>query len=95
MVRLAMDLAVQADRTDGDRRGKAARQGDVLVRWAVESLQREHGAGDSLADDAHTVRTHLHVLCRPEQLSPLDGPDVTPGTAGDVQRPGFSAASLR
>ena len=72
LVRLAMDLAVEADRQDGDHRGKDARQADVLVRWASESMHRERGAGDSLADDAHTVRTHLHVLCRPEQLAAHD-----------------------
>ena len=75
-VRLAMDLAVEAARTAGDTRGKAARQADVLVQWARDHLTREHGPGDSLADDAHTVRTHLHVLCRPEQLpAPRTGLD--------------------
>ncbi|MBC7679405.1 MAG: DUF222 domain-containing protein, partial [Pseudorhodobacter sp.] len=88
MVRLAMDLAVEADRTDGDRRGKAARQADVLVRWANDYLHRERGAGDSLADDAHTVRTHLHVLCRPEQLAALDGLDA--GADGDSPRPSLA-----
>ena len=78
VVRLAMDLAVEAERQDGDQRGKAARQADVLVRWATESMHRERGAGDSLADDAHTVRTHLHVLCRPEQLAAQDDPGAEP-----------------
>jgi hypothetical protein len=63
-----MDLAVEADRQAGDQRGKAARQADVLVGWASDYLHRTHGPGDSLADDAHTVRTHLHILCRPDQL---------------------------
>jgi len=67
-VRLAMDLAVEAGREAGDKRGKAARQAEVLVAWAAEYLTRVHGPGDSLADDAHTVRTRLHVMCRPEQL---------------------------
>jgi hypothetical protein len=88
MVRLAMDLAVEADRADGDRRGKAARQADVLVRWASDYLHGERGAGDSLADDAHTVRTHLHVLCRPEQLATLDGLDA--GADGDSPRPSLA-----
>jgi len=87
MVRLAMDLAVEADREDGDRRGKAARQADVLVRWASDYLHRERGAGDSLADDAHTVRTHLHVLCRPEQLA---GPDHLGAPAGGSARPSLA-----
>jgi hypothetical protein len=69
IVRLAMDLAVAADRIDGDTRSTPARQADVLIRWASESMTRQHGPGDSLADDAHTVRTHLHILCRPDQLT--------------------------
>jgi hypothetical protein len=40
-VRLAMDLAVEADRHAGDQRGKAARQADVLVGWATDYLQRQ------------------------------------------------------
>jgi hypothetical protein len=68
-VRLAMALAVEAQRQAGDGRGKAARQADVLVGWARDYLTARHGSGDSLADDAHTVRTHLHVVCRPEQLA--------------------------
>ena len=100
LVRLAMDLSVEADRAEGDRRGKAARQADVLVRWASAALAREHGAGDSLADDAHTVRTHLHVLCRPEQLCALDNNDTdSPGPGGtdsDVPAagPGWSDPDL-
>lgn len=70
-VRLAMDLAVEAAREAGDTRGKSARQADVLVRWARDYLDRHHGAGDSLADDAHTVRTHLHVTCTSAQLAAL------------------------
>ncbi len=68
-VRLAMDLAIEAAREAGDQRGKPARQADVLVQWARDYLTRAHGPGDSLADDAHTVRTHIHVLCRPDQLA--------------------------
>jgi hypothetical protein len=64
-----MDLAAEADRVDGDTRSKAARQADVLVRWANDFMTRQHGPGDSLADDVHTVRTHLHILCRPDQLT--------------------------
>jgi hypothetical protein len=37
MVRLAMDLAIEADRHDGDTRSKAARHADVLIRWATDS----------------------------------------------------------
>ncbi|MCW2680523.1 MAG: hypothetical protein JWM62_1924 [Frankiales bacterium] len=77
-VRLAMDLAVGAAREDGDVRGRAARQADVLVDWARDYLTRRHGAGDSAADDARTVRTHLHVLCRPEQLEAALSPGPRP-----------------
>ena len=83
-VQLAMALAVEAARQDGDTRGRAARQADVLVRWADDYLLREHGPGDSLADDVHTVRTHLHVLCRPEQLTGLDQPDGERPTLSDL-----------
>lgn len=68
-VRLALDLAVEADRVDGDPRSKAARTAQVLVDWASDYLQRAHGPGDSAANDAHTVRSHLLVVCTPEQLA--------------------------
>jgi hypothetical protein len=83
-VRLAMDLAVEADRVDGDTRGKAARQADVLVGWANDYLHRQHGPGDSLADDAHTVRTHLHIVCRPDQQS---APSMAAPLAGRADPP--------
>ena len=84
-VRLAMDLATEAAREAGDTRGRAARQADVLVDWARDYLTRAHGPGDSLADDAHTVRTHLHVICRPEQLTTATGPGT--GGLGAAHRP--------
>ena len=83
-VRLAMDLAVEAAREAGDERGKAARQADVLVEWARDYLARAHGAGDSLADDAHTVRTHTHVVCTPEQLAAAGTPEAEPPTLIDL-----------
>jgi hypothetical protein len=64
------------------QRGKAARQADVLVGWASDYLHRTHGPGDSLADDAHTVRTHLHILCRPDQLNRPD--TTTPLTLAEL-----------
>jgi len=85
-VRLAMDVAVEAAREDGDQRGRAARQADVLVEWARDYLTRRHGAGDSLADDAHTVRTRLHVLCRPEQLEAVSLMHERPSLRELVQR---------
>ena len=78
-VRLAMALAVEAAREAGDSRGKAARQADVLVDWARDYLTRHHGPGDSLAADAHTVRTHLLVTCTPEQLAAEPPTSARPG----------------
>jgi hypothetical protein len=83
-VRLAMDLAIEAAREAGDERGKAARQADVLVEWARDYLARHHGPGDSLADDAHTVRTHTHVVCTPEQLAAAGTPEAEPPTLTDL-----------
>ena len=83
-VRLAMDLAVEAAREAGDERGKAARQADVLVEWARDYLARAHGPGDSLSDDAHTVRTHVHVVCTPEQLAAAGTPEAEPPTLTDL-----------
>lgn len=83
-VRQAMDLAVEAAREAGDERGRAARQADVLVEWARGYLTRAHGAGDSLADDAHTVRTHLHVVCTPEQLAAAGTAGAEPPTLTDL-----------
>lgn len=68
-VRLAFDLAVEAARTAGDTRGRAARSADVLLGWANDYLTRAHGPGDSLDSDVHTVRTHLLISCTPGQLA--------------------------
>ena len=83
-VRLAMDLAIEASRAAGDKRGKAARRADVLVEWARDYLTRAHGGGDSLADDAHTVRTHLHVVCSPGQLAAAGSDEAEPPTLTDL-----------
>jgi hypothetical protein len=73
--------AGRRDRPAGDGPGRRsrpasrgpARQSRPASRCAGRLGQRlpapQHGPGDSLADDAHTVRTHLHVLCRPDQLA--------------------------
>ncbi len=92
-VRLAMDLAVEAAREDGDKRGRAARQADVLVDWARDYLTRHQGPGDSLADDAHTVRTHLHVVCRPEQLEANAPGSTGPGALRDALEDLFGSTS--
>src|SRR3546814_10821078 len=47
-------------------------------------LARAHGPGDSLADDAHTVRTHTHVVCTPEQLAAAGTPEAEPPTLTDL-----------
>ena len=73
-VRLAMSLAVEAQRTDGDTRSPSSRQADIFVQWATDYLQR-HTAGDSLAGDAHTVRSHLLMTCTPDQLPPANPQD--------------------
>lgn len=91
-VRLAMDLAIEAAREAGDTRGKSARQADVLVAWARDYLTRHHGPGNSLADDAHTVRTYLHVICRAEQLPASHHPDRT---AAPQDRPDLSQLLAR
>ena len=99
-VRLAMDLATEAAREAGDTRGRPARQADVLVQWARDYLARHHGAGDSLADDAHTVRTHTHVLCTPDQLAAAGTPAAQPPTLTDLleadldQQPQPAAAGI-
>ena len=93
-VRLAMDLADEADRAEGDKRGKAARHADVLIRWATDYLHRAHGPGDSLADDAHTVRTHLHILCSPDQLTSTSNADSQGDGEGQDQGEGLSLAEL-
>jgi hypothetical protein len=83
-VRLAMDLAIEAARTAGDTRGKAARRADVLVTWARDYLARHHGPGDSTADDLHTVRTQLHIICTPDQLTNT-GITPTPAAGTDAE----------
>ena len=67
---LGLDLACEAERTAGDTRTLPQRRADVLVQWAREAARRLTGSGDSLAQDAHTVRTHLLITCTPEQLLP-------------------------
>ena len=68
-----LDLAVQADRgdTDDDVRGLPARRAAVLVQWAREAATRLAGPGDTLAQDARTVRSHLLITCTLGQLQRL------------------------
>ncbi|HEU0101735.1 MAG TPA: HNH endonuclease signature motif containing protein, partial [Mycobacteriales bacterium] len=80
----------EAARTDGDTRSPTARNADTLVRWATEDLQRQ-SAGDSLATDAHTIRTHMLFTCTPDQLATAgatshtdDAPDGAAPTLTDL-----------
>lgn len=75
-----LDLACQADRTVGDDRTLPQRRADVLVQWAREAALRVAGPGDTLAQDAHSVRTHLLITCTPDQLDAAAG--GTTGAAG-------------
>ena len=83
---LGLDLACEADRTAGDKRTLPQRRADVLVRWAREAASQLAGSGDSLSQDAHTVRTHLLITCTPEQL--------LPGAACSCVRPGAATQDL-
>ena len=66
-----LDLQTEADRTAGDTRSLPARRAAALVGWAEQAVLQLHGPGDNLAQDAHTVRTHLLVTCTAEQLSAM------------------------
>ena len=68
---LALDLATEADRIAGDTRSQRARRADALVAFADTWLRTHQGPGSSLAQDTHTVRTHLLITCTPEQLTDL------------------------
>ncbi len=68
-LRLALDLGAEKARVEGDTRGRAARNADVIDGWVNLALTREHGPGDSLREDARTIRTHVHVLVTPDQLA--------------------------
>ncbi len=77
----ALDLAVHADRDAAGlaatgRRGLPARRADALVGWARRAALELSGAGDTLAQDAHTVRSHLLITCTGEQLAALASADA-------------------
>ncbi len=87
-----LDLCVQADRTSGDTRSLPARRAAALVDWARQAAHTSTGPGDTLAADAHTVRTHLLITCTPDQLQHLadaqarDAHAGVPGAAGALGR---------
>lgn len=94
IVELGFDLAIQADRTDGDRRTLSQRRADVIVQWARQAAAEQAGPAGSVADDVRTTRTHLLLTCTADQLeaarawlagvgSPAARP-VQPGSADDV-----------
>jgi len=77
----ALDLAVKADRDDAGtaaaaRRGLPARRADALVGWARRAALELAGPGDTAAQDAHTVRSHLLITCTAEQLAALATADA-------------------
>ena len=83
----ALDLAVKADRDDAGaagtaglaaaaRRGLPARRADALVSWARRAALELAGPGDTAAQDAHTVRSHLLITCTAEQLAALATADA-------------------
>jgi len=65
----------------------------VLVGWAADYLARQHGLGDSLADDRHTARTFLPILCRPALDGQHPARTGAAGIAGD--RGSLSRDTLR
>ncbi|HEU0103558.1 MAG TPA: DUF222 domain-containing protein [Mycobacteriales bacterium] len=65
-----LDLAVEADRAAGDTRSLPARRAAVLVKWALLAAHAD-APGDSLAQDAHTVRTQFLLTCTADQLTAL------------------------
>ena len=67
----ALDLQCEADRAAGDTRGLPARRADALVHWAQQALHALAGPGDTLAQEAHTVRTHLLITCTAAQLAAM------------------------
>ena len=67
----ALDLQCETDRAAGDTRGLPARRADALVQWAQQALLALAGPGDTLAQDAHTVRTHLLITCTTTQLQAM------------------------
>jgi hypothetical protein len=91
---LGLDLAVQADRADGDARSLRQRRADALVQWARQAATAHGGDASSVADDLRTTRTHLLLTCTSEQLAAAqqwlddlgtspEGP-ARPGSAHDV-----------
>lgn len=87
-----LDLACEADRAAGDRRTLPQRRADVLVQWARQAAVDVGGPGDSLVQDAHTVRTHLLLTCTAEQLAAAASQDAGPGPADGERASGAGAA---
>lgn len=81
---LGLDLACEADRAAGDARTLPQRRADVLVQWARQATHALTGPGDGLAQDAHTVRTHLLITCTPEQLAGWSRHSAPTGATGQT-----------
>ena len=83
----SLDLAVEASRADGDTRSVPARRADVLLDWARQALHTLTGPGDSLAQDTHTVRSHLLITCTPDQLAQMSRQDSQQTLLGLLDAP--------
>ena len=88
VVELGFDLAIQADRTDGDSRNLSQRRADVIVQWARQAAAEHVGAAGSVADDVRTTRTQLLLTCTAEQLTAARAWLDTLGSPGARQEPG-------
>jgi acid phosphatase family membrane protein YuiD len=66
---LGLDLAVEADRVDGNTRSLWQRRADALLDWSRRAAAAHGAPAGSVAEDLHTTRSHLIVTCTAEQLA--------------------------
>jgi hypothetical protein len=66
---LGLDLAVEADRVDGDARSLRQRRADTLLEWSRRAAAAHGAPAGSVAEDLRTTRSHLIVTCTAEQLA--------------------------
>ena len=71
IVLLGLDLAVQADRSDGDLRSLRQRRADALVQWARQAAAQhsDQHSDQQLREDLRTTRSQLLLGCTLEQLN--------------------------
>ena len=77
-----LDLAVEADRADGDPRSLPQRRADVLVQWARDAAARLAPGASGEAEDLRTARTHLLITCTAEQVVLLAGGSLAQTVTG-------------